>query len=115
MAHPGEQDALAPATSVERSVMNRDAGARLVLRFYARDVNLILAPASTSAPVHVRVRLDGQHPGDAHGIDVDAEGNGVVTEPRLHQLIRQRGSIEDKEFEIEFLDAGAAALCFTFG
>jgi hypothetical protein len=95
--------------------MNRGAGARLVLRFHARDVNLILAPPSTSTPVRIRVRLDGQPPGDAHGIDVDAEGNGVVTEPRLHQLIRQPGSIEDKEFEIEFLDAGAAALCFTFG
>jgi hypothetical protein len=62
-----------------------------------------------------RVRLDGEPPGDAHGLDVDAEGNGVVTEPRLHQLIRQRGPITDRLFEIDVLDPGAAALCFTFG
>ena len=59
--------------------------------------------------------LDGQAPGDAHGLDVDEEGNGVVTEPRLYQLIRQTGPIVDRQFEIEFLDPGAAALCFTFG
>jgi len=95
--------------------MTNEPGARLVLRFHARDVNLIIAPTSSSAPVRVRVQLDGQRPDDAHGIDTDADGNGIVIEPRLHQLIRQRGSIEDKEIEIEFLDPGAAALCFTFG
>jgi hypothetical protein len=52
---------------------------------------------------------------EPHGLDADEDGNGVVTEARLHQLIRQPGPIDDREFEIEFLDAGAAALCFTFG
>jgi hypothetical protein len=61
------------------------------------------------------VLLDGQAPGDAHGLDVDGEGEGVVREPRLYQLIRQHGHITERRFEVEVLDPGAAALCFTFG
>ncbi len=59
--------------------------------------------------------LDGRAPGDAHGLDVDPEGNGTVDEPRLYQLIRQAGPITDRHFEIQFLEPGVAALCFTFG
>ena len=62
-----------------------------------------------------RVRIDGQPPGAAHGVDVDDQGNGMVSEPRLYQLIRQPGSIADRQFEIEFLDPGVEALAFTFG
>jgi hypothetical protein len=62
-----------------------------------------------------RVLLDGQPPGSAHGIDVDGEGNGTVTEPRLYQLIRQDGPVTDRTFEIAFLDPGAQAFAFTFG
>jgi len=62
-----------------------------------------------------RVRIDGQAPGVAHGIDVDEQGNGMVTEQRLYQLIRQPGHIADRQFEIEFLDAGVEAFAFTFG
>ena len=62
-----------------------------------------------------RVRLDGQPPGAAHGIDVDDQGNGTVTAPRLYQLIRQPQPIADRQFEIEFLDAGVEAFAFTFG
>jgi hypothetical protein len=61
------------------------------------------------------VLLDGQPPGNAHGIDVDGEGNGTVAEPRLYQLIRQDGSVTDRTFEIAFLDPGAQAFAFTFG
>jgi len=61
------------------------------------------------------VLLDGQPPGSAHGIDVDGEGNGTVTEPRLYQLIRQDGPVTDRTFEIAFLDPGAQAFAFTFG
>jgi hypothetical protein len=98
----------------EETVCNA-ANGRIAYRFHARDLHLILMPPAASGAAKFRVRLDGDAPGDAHGLDVDADGNGVVTEPRLHQLIRQRGSITDRRFEIEFLDAGAAALCFTFG
>ena len=62
-----------------------------------------------------RVRLDGQPPGAAHGIDVDDQGNGTVTAPRLYQLIRQPPPIADRQFEIEFLDTGVEAFVFTFG
>ena len=62
-----------------------------------------------------RVTIDGQPPGAGHGIDVDEQGNGTVSEQRLHQLIRQSGPIADRQFEIEFLDPGVEAFCFTFG
>ena len=63
----------------------------------------------------MRVMIDGRPPGAAHGVDVDAQGNGVVSEPRLYQLIRQPKPIIDRTFEIEFLDPGVEAFAFTFG
>jgi hypothetical protein len=65
--------------------------------------------------VRFRVLVDGQPPGAAHGLDVDEQGNGTITEQRLYQLIRQPMPIADRQFEIEFLDAGAEAFVFTFG
>jgi hypothetical protein len=61
------------------------------------------------------VTIDGKAPGDSHGADVDAEGNGVVSGQRLYQLVRQSGPITDRTFEIEFLDPGVQAYAFTFG
>jgi hypothetical protein len=61
------------------------------------------------------LRLDGKPPGDDHGADVDADGNGTVTEERLYQLIRQSGEVRDRTFEIEFLDPGVVGYAFTFG
>lgn len=98
----------------EAAVLNEPHG-RITYRFHGRDVNLILAPPYDDSPVRFRVRLDGQPPGDAHGLDVDDQGDGIVSEPRLYQLIRQPAPISDREFEIELLDPGAAAFCFTFG
>jgi len=98
----------------EDAVCN-EANGRILYRFHARDLHLILAPPSPHDPARFHVRLDGGAPGAAHGLDVDEDGHGIVTEPRLHQLIRQDGRIADREFEIEFLDPGVAALCFTFG
>jgi hypothetical protein len=74
-----------------------------------------MAPRAPGTSVRFRVLLDGQPPGVAHGVDVDAQGYGTVTEPRLYQLIRQPGPINDRTFEIEFLDPGIEALAFTFG
>ena len=88
---------------------------RIVYRFHARDLNLIMGTATRGASVRFRVLIDGQPPGAAHGIDVDEHGNGTVTEPRTYQLIRQRPPIADREFEIEFLDSGVETLDFTFG
>jgi thiol-disulfide isomerase/thioredoxin len=89
--------------------------ARIVYRFHARDVNLVMGPGKAGQPVRFRVLLDGHPPETAHGADVDAQGTGAVTEPRLYQLIRQPKPIGDRTFEIEFLDPGAEAFCFTFG
>ena len=98
----------------EEAVSNH-AGVHIVYRFHARDLHLILAPPGRGTEARFRVRLDGDAPGDARGLDVDDGGNGVIREARLHQLVRQHGPIEDRQFDIEFLDPGAAALCFTFG
>jgi thiol-disulfide isomerase/thioredoxin len=98
----------------EAAVLTR-ANGRIVYRFHARDLNLIMGTATRGASVRFRVLIDGQPPGAAHGIDVDDHGNGTVTEPRTYQLIRQRPPIADREFEIEFLDSGVEALDFTFG
>jgi thiol-disulfide isomerase/thioredoxin len=98
----------------EEAVSN-EANGRIAYRFHARDLHLILAPPADRGSARFRVQLDGNVPGDAHGLDVDADGNGIIEEPRLYQLVRQRGPIADRLFEIEFVDPGAAALCFTFG
>jgi thiol-disulfide isomerase/thioredoxin len=94
------------------SVLNRADG-RLAFRFHGRDVNLVLRSRGGSVPF--RVVVDGERPGDAHGLDVDEEGQGTLVQPRLYQLVRGRGPITDRTFEITFLDPGAEAYCFTFG
>jgi hypothetical protein len=94
--------------------LNRGSG-RIVCRFHARDVHLVMGPPRGDKPIRFRVTLDGQRPGSAHGVDVDDSGSGAVTEQRLYQLIRQPGPILDRTLEIEFLDAGVEAFAFTFG
>ena len=90
-------------------------GGRIAYRFRARDLHLVMGSASPDQPIRFRVLLDGEPPGDAHGVDVDANGYGTVSAPRLHQLIRQAGIVRDRRFEIEFLDPGVEAFAFTFG
>ena len=87
-------------------------GGKVAYRFHARDVHLIMGSAT---PVRFRVHIDGQPPGAAHGLDSDESGNGTASGPRMYQLIRQRGPIVDRLFEIEFLDAGVEVFDFTFG
>jgi Thioredoxin like C-terminal domain len=96
------------------SVLNGTEG-RIAFRFHARDVNLVMGPPSRDTSVPFRVLVDGEAPGDAHGLDVDEQGNGTLTQQRLHQLVRQPGSITDRTFEITFQAPGAEAYCFTFG
>ncbi len=91
------------------------ANGRIVYRFHARDLHLVMGPAARGSSVRFRVLIDGQPPGSAHGSDVDDQGNGTVTEQRLYQLIRQSKPIADRQFEIEFLDPGVEAFAFTFG
>ncbi|KVC65881.1 cytochrome C biogenesis protein [Burkholderia ubonensis] len=88
---------------------------RIVYRFHARDLHLVLGPDADGRPVRFRVTLDGAAPGAAHGADVDARGYGTVTGQRLYQLVRQAGPIADRTFSIEFLDPGVRAYSFTFG
>jgi hypothetical protein len=88
---------------------------RIVRRFQARDLHLVMGPARPAAPVRFRVSIDGQPPGAAHGVDVDAAGSGTVNEQRLYQLIRQPPPIAERQFEIRFLDPGIEAFAFTFG
>jgi len=98
----------------EQATLN-GAGGRIAYRFHARDLHLVLGPAVKGAKVRFRVTLDGKPPGGDHGMDVDAAGNGVITGQRLYQLVRQKGAIGDRTFEIQFLDAGVQAYAFTFG
>ena len=100
--------------SEEGAVLNTPNG-RIVYRFHARDLHLVLGPAERDTSVRFRVLIDGQPPGAAHGSDVDQQGNGTVTEQRLYQLIRQPKPIADRQFEIEFIDSGVEAFAFTFG
>jgi thiol-disulfide isomerase/thioredoxin len=88
---------------------------RILYRFHARDLHLVMGPPRQGASIRFRVSLDGQAPGPAHGLDVDGGGNGTVSEPRLYQLIRQPKPIVDRQFEIEFLGAGVETFAFTFG
>lgn len=98
----------------ERASLDAPGGG-IVYRFHARDLHLVLGPGSDGKPVRFRVTIDGKPPGDDHGMDIDADGNGTVTGERLYQLIRQKGDIADHTFAIEFLDPGVRAYAFTFG
>jgi Thioredoxin like C-terminal domain len=95
-------------------VLNQ-AGGRILYRFRARDLHLVMAPPAAGTSVRFRVRIDEQPPGAAHGGDVDDQGNGTLTQPRLHQLVRQPGPVTERTFEISFLDPGVQAYAFTFG
>ena len=96
------------------SVLNGAEG-RIAFRFHARDVHLVMGPPARGTTVRFRVLVDGRPPGDAHGLDVDDEGHGTVSQQRLHQLIRQRGPIADRTIEIDLLAPGVEAYVFTFG
>ena len=102
-------------TVTQRAAALNKPNGRVAYRFHARDVNLIMGPAARGVPVRYRVLVDGRPPAAAHGGDADEQGNGTVTEQRMYQLIRQPKPIADRQFEIEFIDAGVEAFCFTFG
>jgi Thioredoxin like C-terminal domain len=90
-------------------------GGRIAFRFQARDVNLVIGPATRGAAVPFRVLLAGTVPGDAHGFDVDDAGNGGLPDQRLYQLVRHRGEVRERTIEIVFPEARAEVYCFTFG
>jgi len=96
-------------------VLLGEPGGAISFRFHARDLHLVMGPPVAGPPVRFTVRLDGERPGPAHGIDVDENGNGTADYQRMYQLIRQPPPIGDRLFEIELLDAGVEAYVFTFG
>ena len=98
----------------ERAQLDEKDGS-IVYRFHARDLHLVLGPSTPGNNVRYRITIDGKPPGDAHGMDTDADGNGVVTTQRLYQLVRSPGAVADHTFEIRFLDPGVQAYAFTFG
>jgi thiol-disulfide isomerase/thioredoxin len=97
------------------AIVANERDGTIAYRFHARDLHLVMGPAGRGAAVRFRVLVDGRPPGADHGLDVDEHGNGTVTEPRLHQLIRQSGEVGEHTFEVTFLDPGVAAYVFTFG
>jgi thiol-disulfide isomerase/thioredoxin len=91
-----------------------EAGGSIAFRFHARDAHLVLSPGAR-APIPFRVLLDGEAPGASHGVDVDDEGNGVLRDGRLYQLVREHDAVRERTLEITFPEPGAEAYAFTFG
>jgi thiol-disulfide isomerase/thioredoxin len=102
-------------TVAEHAAVLNEPGGRIAFQFHARDVNLVMGPVARGASVPFRVYLDGQVATETHGTDVADDGSGTLVDQRTYQLIRQSGPIAERRFEIEFLDAGVEAYCFTFG
>lgn len=98
----------------EYAELSGDSGS-VAVRFHARDLHLVLSPAADGKPLAFRITLDGQPPGLDAGLDVDAQGRGVASGERLYQLVRQRGPVRERTFEIRFEAPGARAYAFTFG
>ena len=96
------------------NVLLDHAGGSIAFRFHARDAHLVLSPGAR-APIPFRMLLDGEPPGSSHGADVDEDGNGVLREGRLYQLVRQHDAVRERTLEITFLEAAAEAYAFTFG
>ena len=101
--------------TVEReSVVLEQAGGSIAFRFHARDAHLVLSSGARE-PIPFRVLLDGEAPGPSHGVDVDEDGNGLLRDGRLYQLVRERDAVRERTLEITFLEPGAEAYAFTFG
>ncbi|WP_336518430.1 redoxin domain-containing protein [Pollutibacter soli] len=102
-------------TVQKQSIKLNNTKGKIVYRFHARDFHLVMGPAVPGTSIRFRVLIDGKLPGTAHGIDVDEQGNGELTDQRLYQLIRQPNSVSDCQIEIEFFDNGVEAFAVTFG
>jgi hypothetical protein len=97
----------------ENAVLEQ-VGGRIAYRFHARDAHLVLSPVARE-PIRFRVLLDGEAPGRSHGVDVDEDGSGLLTDGRMYQLVRQHGDVAERTLEISFSQPGAEAYVFTFG
>ena len=101
-------------TTGPESVVLDEAGGSITFRFHARDAHLVLSPGARG-PIPFRVLLDGEPPGPSHGVDVDEDGNGLLRDGRMYQLVRQHDAVRERTLEIAFLEPGAEAYAFTFG
>jgi thiol-disulfide isomerase/thioredoxin len=107
--------ALAGEWTVGReNVVVEEAGGSIAFRFHARDAHLVLSPGARE-PLPFRLLLDGEAPGPSHGVDVDEDGNGVLRDGRLYQLVREHDTVRERTLQITFLEPGAEAYVFTFG
>jgi thiol-disulfide isomerase/thioredoxin len=95
-------------------VVLEQSGGSIAHRFHARDAHLVLSPGA-SEPIPFRLLLDGEAPGPSRGVDVDEDGNGVLGDGRMYQLVRQHDAVRERTLEIAFLTPGAEAYAFTFG
>jgi thiol-disulfide isomerase/thioredoxin len=100
-------------TGPEKVVVEQ-AGGSIAYRFHARDAHLVLSPGA-GEPIPFRVLLDGEAPGPSHGVDVEEDGNGLLQDGRLYQLVREHDAVRERTLEITFLEPGAEAYAFTFG
>jgi Thioredoxin like C-terminal domain len=91
-----------------------EAGGSIAFRFHARDAHLVLSPGARE-PIPLRVLLDGEAPGQSRGVDIDEDGNGLLADGRLYQLVRQHDAVRERTLEIAFLEPGVEAYVFTFG
>jgi thiol-disulfide isomerase/thioredoxin len=96
------------------NVMLEEAGGSIAFRFQARDVHLVMSAGARDA-IPFRVTLDGEAPGASHGVDTDDEGNGVLRDGRMYQLVREHDAVRERTVEITFSEPGAEAYSFTFG
>jgi len=99
----------------EEKATLESAPGKIVFRFHSRDLHCVLGPAKKRMAVPFKVKLNGAAPGSGHGSDCNADGEGEIRQPRMYQLVRQKGAINDATFEIEFLEPGVEAFSFTFG
>src|SRR5262249_17926067 len=98
-----------------KAVVTNAANGRIVYRFHARDVNLIMGPPRGAPPVRFAVKVDGKPPGAAHGTDIGEQGNGTAVRQRTYQLVRQQKATTEREFEVQFVEPSVEAFCITFG
>jgi hypothetical protein len=97
----------------ENAVLDQGGGS-IAYRFHSRDAHLVLSRGAPE-PISFRVLLDGEAPGPSHGVDVDEDGNGLLRDGRLYQLVRQGDVVRERTLKITFLEPGAEAYAFTFG
>jgi thiol-disulfide isomerase/thioredoxin len=93
----------------------REGSGRIAHRFSARDLHLVLGPATDGRAVAMQVLLGGKAPSDDRGTDVDAQGRGNADTHRLYQLVRMSAGAGERLFEVQFAKPGVCAYAFTFG